>query len=171
MTRQEKELETILSPVVESLGYMLYDIEYVKEGQEYFVRLYIDSDKGIDLDDCEKVSNAVGEKLDDVDPIETSYNLEVSSCGLERRLREKKHFEMAVSKRIEVKLFKAVENKKVFTGVLKSVSDSDITILLDEENEKKKSKNKDIKINDALKEQKIEMENIAGAKILYNWEE
>lgn len=168
MTRQEKELETMLSPVVESLGYMLYDIEYVKEGQEYFVRLYIDSDKGIDLDDCEKVSNVVSEKLDDVDPIETSYNLEVSSCGLERRLREKRHFEMAVSKRIEVKLFKAIENKKVFTGILKSVDDSDISVLLDEE---KKSRSKDNKINDALKEQKIEMKNIAGAKILYDWEE
>ena len=154
MTKQEKELENIALPVVESLGYELYDIEYVKEGQEWFVRLYIDSENGIDLDDCEKVSNAVGEELDRVDPISTAYSLEVSSCGLERRLRERKHYEAAVSQNVEVKVYKAINKEKVITGELKVVEDDGI-IITDDEN----------------KETKVEFDNISNAKILFDWEE
>ena len=141
-------------PVVESLGYELYDIEYVKEGQEWFVRLYIDSPKGIDLDDCEKVSDAVGEELDRIDPISTAYLLEVSSCGLERRLRERKHFEAAISQNVEVKVYKAIDKQKVVIGELKLVEDDGITITDDE--------NKEIK---------VEFDNISNAKILFDWEE
>lgn len=154
MTKQEKELEAIAMPVVESLGYELYDIEYVKEGQEWFVRLYIDSPKGIDLDDCEKVSDAVGEELDRIDPISTAYLLEVSSCGLERRLRERKHFEAAISQNVEVKVYKAIDKQKVVIGELKLVEDDGITITDDE--------NKEIK---------VEFDNISNAKILFDWEE
>ena len=93
MTRTEQEYYNIVLPIVEELGYKLYDVLYVKEGADWYLRLFIDSEKGIDLDDCEKVSNAVGEKLDEVDPIENAYVLEVSSCGLERHLRDEKQFE------------------------------------------------------------------------------
>ncbi len=155
MTKLEKELEKIVEPVVNNLGYSLYDIEYVKEGKEWFLRLYIDNEKGIDLDDCEKVSNAVSDELDKVDPIESAYSLEVSSCGLERRLRERKHYEAAVQKRVEIGLFKAVEKSKKIIGELECVNDDSI-IVLDEE------KNKKIEIN---------FDNISNAKILFNWEE
>ena len=123
MTKLERELEKIVEPVVNNLGYSLYDIEYVKEGKEWFLRLYIDNEKDIDLDDCEKVSNAVSDELDKVDPIESAYSLEVSSCGLERRLRERKHYEAAMQKRVEVGLFKALEKSKKIIGELECVND------------------------------------------------
>ena len=109
MTKTEQEYYNIVLPVVEELGYKLYDVLYVKEGADWYLRLFIDNEKGIDLEDCEKVSNAVGEKLDEVDPIENAYVLEVSSCGLERHLRDEKQFKVAIGKKIEVKLFKALE--------------------------------------------------------------
>ena len=155
MTKLERELEKIVEPVVNNLGYSLYDIEYVKEGKEWFLRLYIDNEKDIDLDDCEKVSNAVSDELDKVDPIESAYSLEVSSCGLERRLRERTHYEAAMQKRVEVGLFKALEKSKKIIGELECVNDDSI-IVLDEE------KNKKIEIN---------FDNISNAKILFNWEE
>ena len=154
MTKQEKELEKIIEPVVSGLGYELYDVVYLKEGQDWFLRLYIDNEKGIDLDDCEKVSNAVGEELDRVDPIEAAYLLEVSSCGLERHLREIKHFKAAINKNIEIKLYKTINKNKVFSGILKEVTDAEIIICTDENTE-----------------EIINLDNISNAKILYNWEE
>ena len=99
MTKTEQEFEKIVLPIVEELGYKLYDVLYIKEGPDWYLRIFIDSEKGIDLDDCEKVSNLVSDKLDEVDPIETPYMLEVSSCGLERHLRDIKHFEAAKRKK------------------------------------------------------------------------
>ena len=154
MTKQEKELEKIILTVTEKLGYELYDIEYVKEGQDWYVRLYIDSENGINLDDCETVSDAVGEELDRVDPIATAYLLEVSSCGLERRLREKKHFEAALEKNVEIKLFKTINKSKTISGILKEVTDVEITICTDEGTE-----------------ERISFDNISNAKILFDWEE
>ena len=154
MTKQEKELEKIIEPVVNKLGYELYDVEYLKEGQDWYLRLYIDNENGIDLDDCEKVSNAVGEELDRVDPIEAAYLLEVSSCGLERKLRELKHFKAALNQNVEIKLYKAINKNKVFSGILKEVTDVEITICTEEGTN-----------------ESISFDNISNAKILYNWEE
>lgn len=153
MTKTEQEFEKIVKPVVEEIGYELYDILYVKEGADWYLRLFIDNEKGIDLDDCEKVSNLVSEKLDEVDPIETPYVLEVSSCGLERHLRSTKHFETAVGKEIELKFFKAIEKKKSLTGVLESIEDNNIKLKTED------------------KEYNINLDDISSAKILYNWEE
>ena len=115
MTRTEQEVEKIILPIIEQLGYKLYDVEFVKESTDWFLRIYIEKDgHTIDLDDCEKVSNAVGDKLDEVDPITSAYNLEVSSCGLERHLREPKHYSWAVGKNISVKLYKAVNSNKQY---------------------------------------------------------
>lgn len=150
MTSKERELEKIVKPVVEGLGYELYDVEYLKEGGDWFLRVYITHpDKKIDLDDCEKVSQAVSDELDEKDPIDASYSLEISSCGLEPKLREKKHFEMALGKEIEVKLYKAIEKEKVISGVLEKITDTEIVV---------NGKN-------------IAFENIGGAKILFDWEE
>ena len=153
MTKTEHEFEKIVLPIVEELGYTLYDVLYVKEGADWYLRLFIDNEKGIDLDDCEKVSNLVSEKLDEVDPIETPYMLEVSSCGLERNLRSVKHFEAAIGKEIELKFFKAIEKKKSLTGVLEKVTENNINLKTEE------------------KEYDINIDDISSAKILYNWEE
>lgn len=155
MTRTEQEVEKIILPVVEELGYKLYDVEFVKESSEYFLRIYIEKDgHTIDLDDCEKVSNAVGDKLDEVDPITSAYNLEVSSCGLERHLREPKHFEWAIDKEISVKLYKSLNGSKQYDGLLEEFKTKALILKL-ESNEK-------IEIN---------LEDISSAKILYNWED
>ena len=119
----------------------------------WFLRVYIDSENGIDLDDCEKVSNALSDVLDEKDPISMQYNLEVSSCGLERNLREKKHFEMAIDKDVEIKLYKELSGKKIHIGKLIKVSDGDITI------------------NSNGSEIIISLSDISSAKILFNWEE
>lgn len=150
MTSKERELEKIVKPVVESLGYELYDVEYLKEGGDWFLRVYIaHPNKTIDLDDCEKVSQAVSDELDEKDPIEASYSLEISSCGLEPKLREKKHFEMAIGKKIEVKLYKAIEKEKAILGMLEEVNDTDIVV----------------------DDKHITFDNIGSAKILFDWEE
>lgn len=152
MTKTEKEFESLLEPTVNELGYDLYDIEYVKERDGWYLKLYIDKPDGIDLDDCEKVSNKVSEVLDEKDPIATQYMLEVSSCGLERNLREPKHFESAKNQNIEIKLYKPLDGEKVITGELVDFDENSITI----KNEK------EIVLNKA---------DIASAKILFNWEE
>ena len=155
MTRTEQEVEKIILPIIEQLDYKLYDVEFVKESTDWFLRIYIEKYcHTIDLDDCEKVSNAVGEKLDELDPISSAYNLEVSSCGLERHLREPKHYSWAVGKSISVKLYKAVNSAKQFEGVLKAFETNILKLQL-ESNE----------------EIEIKLEDIASAKILFNWED
>jgi ribosome maturation factor RimP len=154
MTKTEQEVEKIILPVVEELGYELYDVEYVKEGSNMYLRLYIDKDIGIDLDDCEKVSNEVSLLLDKVDPIKSQYLLEVSSCGVERNLRERKHFLQSIGKEIEVNLFKAIDKQKNITGVLENCEEDSITV--------RKGGNTVIS---------IDFNNIASAKLIYKWEE
>ena len=134
-------------------GYELYDVEFVKE-VDWFLRVYIDSENGIDLDDCEKVSNAISDMLDEKDPISTSYSLEVSSCGLARHLREVKHYEAAIGKNIEVKLYKAVNGNKQIEGKVIKVNGEEVSIKTEDDEE--------ISLN---------LTDISSAKILFNWEE
>jgi len=155
MTKTEQTVESIILPIIQELGYELYDVEFVKESSEYFLRIYIEKENHtIDLDDCEKVSDAVGEVLDEKDPISQAYNLEVSSCGLERHLREDKHFMWALGKKVLVKLYKAINGQKQYEGVLQIYFDGALMLKL-ESNE----------------EITIQKEDVASAKILYNWEE
>jgi ribosome maturation factor RimP len=154
MTKTEQEVEKIILPVVEKLGYELYDVEYVKEGSSMYLRLYIEKDTGIGLDDCEKVSNEVSVILDEVDPIKSQYLLEVSSCGVERHLRERKHFLQSIGKEIEVNLFKAIDKQKNIIGVLENCEEDSFTIRKDD--------------NTIIN---IDFNNIASAKILFKWEE
>ena len=131
------EVSDALTPVIEGLGYVVWDIEYVKEGAEYFLRFTIDNDEGINIDDCEKVHRTIDPLLDELDPIEDAYNLQVSSPGLEREVKYKWHYEALIGEKLEVRLFAPLESypgKKVFTGVLKSFEDDKIT-LTDGENE------------------------------------
>ena len=128
MSNVEARVEGILKNTINNLGYDIYDIQYVKEGQNNYLRIFIDKDGIIDINDCEKVNNAINDILDKEDPIKDSYFLEVSSPGLERVLRKKEHFEKQLNSEIFIKLFKAVDGMKELTGILTSVNDENISI-------------------------------------------
>ena len=151
MAKIEEKVEQLVKDPIEKLGYSLCDVEYVKEGPEYYLRIYIDKESGIDLNDCEKVSNEINEILDKADYIKEQYYLEVSSPGIERKLRKDKHLEQNISKNVEIKLFKKDNNgKKEYTGKLKAFNQEEIIIETD-------------------KEIAIERKNIAQIKTIYEW--
>lgn len=123
-----------LRPVINELGYSVWDIEYVKEGADYFLRFTIDREDGISIEDCEKVHRAIDPLLDELDPIEDAYHLEVSSPGVERNIKYDWHYEVLIGEKAELRLFAPIEaypGKKVFTGILKAYEDGNITIEAD----------------------------------------
>ena len=127
----EAKAEELLTPIVEKLGIEIYDVEYVKEGSDYYLRAYIDKPDGVNINDCETVSRAFSDKLDEVDPIPDAYILEVSSPGLGRTLKKDRHLEKSIGQEVEVKLFKAVSEKdkrKEFAGILVGFDEKTITI-------------------------------------------
>ena len=110
MSNIEKKVENLVKKPIEDLGYSLYDVQYVKEGQDYYLRIFIEKPNGsIDLNDCEKVNDGINDLLDKADYIKEQYFLEVSSTGLEKVLRRDEHLEQNIGKEVEVKLFKAVD--------------------------------------------------------------
>ncbi len=136
------KVEEIISPVISDLGYLLWNTEFVKEGSEYYLRITIDSENGCGLDDCEKVSRAIDPILDELDPIQQAYNLEVSSPGLERELCKDWHFELCIGETIDVKLFTKDETgSKAHTGILEEYNDDYIVITENEEKIKIENKN------------------------------
>ena len=112
MASIEEKVTNLVEPIIEKIGYELYDVEYAKEGKNYFLRIFIDSEKGIDLNDCEKVNDAITDILDTENYIKDQYFLEISSPGIERVLRKDKHLEKNIGTDINVKLFKKDENGK-----------------------------------------------------------
>jgi ribosome maturation factor RimP len=110
--------EELVTPILEELNLELVDIEYTKEGKNWFLRVYIDSPTGVDIEDCGKVSEKLSEKLDEHDPIPEAYFLEVSSPGAERPLKKEKDFYNAVGKNVHVKLYEPLDGMKVFEGEL-----------------------------------------------------
>ena len=104
MASIEERVESLIKEKIEKIGYELYDVEYSKEGKNYFLRIFIDSKNGIDLDDCEKVNNEIMEDLDNANYIKEQYFLEVSSPGIERILRKEKHLEQNIGNEIAIKL-------------------------------------------------------------------
>ncbi len=128
MSSIEAKVEGLLKNIINNLGYDIYDIQYVKEGQNNYLRIFIDKEGIIDINDCEKVNNAINDILDKEDPIKDSYFLEVSSPGLERVLRKKEHFEKQLNSEIFIKLFKSVDGMKELTGILTAVNDENISI-------------------------------------------
>ena len=134
MAKIEEKVEKLIQDKVKNIGYSLYDVEYVKEGANYYLRIYIDSPKGIDLSDCEKVSNEINDILDEADYIKEQYFLEVSSPGIERVLRKDKHLKQNIENRVEVKLFKKDEKgNKSYIGILKKFDTETVTIETTEE--------------------------------------
>ena len=132
----EQKTEELLLPIVESNGFELVDVEYVKEGGNWYLRAYIDKPGGISVDDCEVVSRAFSDKLDEKDFIAESYILEVSSPGLGRPFRKDKDFERNIGEEVELKLYKPVEHKKDYVGLLNAYDKDTVTIGLEDGSEK-----------------------------------
>ena len=131
----EAKATELIMPIVQSNNYELVDMEYVKEGSSNYLRAYIDKPGGITVDDCEIVSRAFSDKLDEKDFISESYILEVSSPGLGRPFRKDKDFERNIGEEVELKLFKPVEHKKDFEGLLKAFDKDTVTIELEDGSE------------------------------------
>ena len=116
----EAKAEELLLPIVTKLGIEIYDVEYVKEGSDYYLRAFIDKPEGVNINDCETVSRAFSDVLDEADPIPDAYILEVSSPGLGRTLKKDKHLQKSIGEEVEIKLFKPIEKCKDFSGILES---------------------------------------------------
>lgn len=131
--REDYELKTeeLLKPIAEANGVRVYDVEYVKEGSDYYLRSYIDKDGGVTIDDCEAVSRLLSEELDKADFISDAYIMEVSSPGLGRTLRKDRHFEYCLGEDVEIKLFKALNGCKDYEGQLKSFDKDSVTIIVE----------------------------------------
>ena len=142
MAKIEEKVESLIEPKVQELGYNLYDVEYVKE----------DKDTGISLEDCELVSNNINELLDQADYIKEQYFLEVSSPGIERILKKDKHLKDNIGAKVQIKLFKPVNGKKQYEGILKNFNESNI------------------EIETASATLEIERQNIGQIKTIFEWE-
>ena len=124
----ESRTEELLLPIAEANGVSIYDVEYVKEGSDYYLRAYIDKPEGVNIQDCENVSRALSDELDRVDFIPDAYILEVSSPGLGRMLKKDKHLQASIGKEVEIKLYKPLDNCKEFSGILESF-DADTVVI------------------------------------------
>ena len=153
MANIEEKVEKLIKSKIENIGYEIYDVEYAKEGKDYYLRIFIDKNGGIDLNDCEKVSNEINEILDQADYIKEQYYLEVSSPGIERVIRKDSQLEKNIGVQIQVRLFKKDDQgKKEYVGTLKSYNKDDITIELD-----------------SNEEIKLQRKNISQIKTVYKW--
>lgn len=123
-----EQVAQFAEPIVQAHGCTLWDVEYVREGGEWFLRLYIDKQGGVDIADCEAISRAVDPILDEQDPIAESYSFEVCSAGLERQLKRPSDFEQFMGSLVSVKLFKPVNGAKEFVGTLCAYADGAVTI-------------------------------------------
>ena len=131
----EKKTEELILPLIEANNFELVDVEYVKEGADWYLRVYIDKEGGIAVNDCELISRAFNEILDREDYISDAYIFEVSSPGLLRPLKKDKDFERKLGTQIEIRLFKAIDGQKEFEAELKSYDKNSITVVLNEEKE------------------------------------
>jgi len=143
----------LVEPTVTELGYMLWDVEYVKEGAEMILRITIDSENGIGIDDCERVHRAIDPLLDEADPIENAYRLEVSSPGIERTLTRNEHFDFCIGVEVEAKLYAAYNGSKTVRGILNDNFEDSVVI---------------VNGNDAYE---IEKKAISKISTVFNWDQ
>jgi ribosome maturation factor RimP len=144
-------VEEMVHPILDELHLELVDVEYVKEGPNWFLRVYIDKDTGVDIDECAVVSEKLSEKLDEVDPISENYFLEVSSPGAERPLKKDKDFEKAIGKNVYIKTYEPIEKEKTFEGVLTAFDGKTVTV--------------EVKIKTRKKTIEIPYEKVAKARL------
>ena len=133
----EERAEALLLPILEANGCEIYDVEYVKEGSDWYLRAYIDKPDGVNIVDCENVSRAFSEKLDEEDFIPDAYILEVSSPGLGRALRKDRHLEKSLGEEVEIRTYKPIDKQKEFVGILKTYDKDTITIEIENGSETK----------------------------------
>ena len=124
----EQKAEALLLPIIEANNFELVDVEYVKEGSNWYLRAYIDKEGGISVDDCEVVSRAFSDKLDEEDFIDDAYIMEVSSPGLGRPLKKEKDYKRSMGKELEIRTYRAINREKEFYGILKSYDETSVTI-------------------------------------------
>ncbi len=129
-------LERVAKDFFNEEGYELYNVEFVKEGKDWFLRVYIDkkNGEGISMNDCEKVSRYISQVLDDEDPISQNYYLEVSSPGIERELFKLEHYQRFIGELVEIKLYEPIDNTKKITGTLANANEEFVEINLEEKN-------------------------------------
>lgn len=132
MTSLEKKIFEELEPIINGLNICLYDVIYEKEGKDFYLRIFIEKDGGVDISDCENVNNAINDILDEKDFIKGHYYLEVSSAGLEKTLRLDKHFENNIGNKIQISLYKPINNSKNVIGILKDYDDEKVIVESDE---------------------------------------
>ena len=130
-----ERVEKLLEPVMTENGFELVDVEFIKEGANYFLRVYIDKPGGVTIDDCELVSRALEARLDEEDFIEQAYVLEVSSPGLDRQLKKDKDFVKYAGSLVDVKLYRERDGSRAFQGRLKSMAEGKLCIVLEDETE------------------------------------
>ena len=157
MTTLENKIKAFIEPIINNLGFEIYDVIYEKEGKDNYLRIFLDCDLNgenpITIEDCEKVSSAINDPLDKEDFIKSQYFLEVSSPGLERNIRSDEHLEKFLQNKVEIHLFKPINKEKIITGILKKYNENIITIETDKN-----------EIN-------IKRNDISKMKNVYNWEE
>ena len=124
----EQKAEALLEPIVAEHDFELVDVEYVKEGSNFYLRAYIDKPEGITVDDCEVVSRTFSQKLDEEDFIDEAYIMEVSSPGLGRPLKKEKDYKRSMGKELEIRTYRAINKEKEFYGILKEYNESSVTI-------------------------------------------
>ena len=128
MAKVTDAVAALALPVVEGVGCKLWDVEYVKEAGQWFLRVYIDKEGGVSIDDCEAVSRPLSDLLDQADPIEGSYTFEVSSAGADRALKKPEHFAAFQGAEVEVRLYRPREGRKEFVGLLRGFEDGNVTL-------------------------------------------
>ncbi|MGG7618889.1 ribosome maturation factor RimP [Robertmurraya sp. GLU-23] len=151
MSKVIEVVEQIVEPIVNDLNLELVDIEYVKEGKSWFLRIFIDKEQGIDIEECGMVSEKLSEKLDELDPIPYNYFLEVSSPGAERPLKKQKDYEKAVGKNVHIKTYEPIDGEKTFEGVLTNFTGDTVTV--------------ELKIKTRKKTIEIPFEKVASARL------
>lgn len=165
MANIEEKVENLIKKPIEDLGYMLYDVQYVKEGQNYFLRVFIEKQDGsIDLNDCEKVNDGINDILDTADYIKEQYFLEVSSTGLEKVLRKDIHLKQNIGNEVQVNLFKPIENESNVKSKKQNKQKEIIGRLQDFNEENIVLESEEGKIIN------IERKNISQIKTVYDWD-
>lgn len=151
MSKVTEVVEELVTPILTEIGLELVDVEYVKEGKSWFLRVYIDKDNGIDIEECGIVSERLSEKLDAIDPIPHNYFLEVSSPGAERPLKKEKDYQKAIGKNVFIKTYEPIDGEKAFEGVLTDYNGETVTI--------------DVKIKTRTKTVILPFDKIASARL------
>lgn len=125
-------VKALADPIAKELGVEIWDIRFVKEGAQWYLRIFIDKEGGVSIDDCVDFSHAINKPLDQADPIEQAYCLEVSSPGIERELTRDEHFEKCIGKKVMLKTIRPIDSKRDFSGILENFDSGNITVRADD---------------------------------------